>query len=101
MEVAFSVNGKSRRLRVATDQRLLDVLRQELRLTGTKEGCARGEGGSCTVIVAPPAVTPCLSLAYQAAGAAVTTIEGLAASGRLHPLQEAFVEHGAVQCGSC
>jgi carbon-monoxide dehydrogenase small subunit/xanthine dehydrogenase small subunit len=101
IEIAFSVNGESRRLRVGTDQRLLDVLRQDLRLTGTKEGCARGECGSCTVIVDGLAVNACLMLAYQADGASVTTIEGLAAGGRLHPLQEAFVEHGAVQCGSC
>jgi carbon-monoxide dehydrogenase small subunit/xanthine dehydrogenase small subunit len=101
IEVALSVNGENRRMRVRSDQRLIDVLRDDLRLTGTKEGCAKGECGTCTVIVDGLSVDSCLMLAYQADGTAVETIEGLSTGDRLHPLQEAFVEHGAVQCGIC
>jgi carbon-monoxide dehydrogenase small subunit/xanthine dehydrogenase small subunit len=101
IDFACLVNGEPRRLRVRSDQRLLDVLRHDLRLTGTKEGCGKGECGACTVIVDGQAVDSCLMLAYQADGAAIETIEGLADGDRLHPLQEAFVEHGASQCGIC
>jgi len=101
IEIALSVNGQNRRLRVRTDQRLVDLLRGDLRLTGTKEGCGKGECGACTVILDGEAVNSCLMLAYQADGTAVQTIEGLAVGDRLHPLQDAFVEHGAVQCGIC
>jgi xanthine dehydrogenase iron-sulfur cluster and FAD-binding subunit A len=101
LDFACSVNGEPRRLRVRSDQRLIDVLRQDLRLTGTKEGCGKGECGSCTVLVDGQAVDSCLMLAYQADGTAVQTIEGLARGDRLHPIQEAFVEHGASQCGIC
>jgi carbon-monoxide dehydrogenase small subunit/xanthine dehydrogenase small subunit len=101
LDFACSVNGEPRRLRVRSDQRLIDVLRQDLRLTGTKEGCGKGECGSCTVLVDGQAVDSCLMLAYQADGTAVQTIEGLAQGDRLHPIQEAFVEHGASQCGIC
>ncbi len=101
LDVALAVNGQTRRLRVRSDQRLLDVLREDLRLTGTKEGCGKGECGSCTVIVDGKAVDACLMMAYQADGASVETIEGLAEDGRLHPLQEAFIEQGGVQCGIC
>jgi len=101
IDFACSVNGEYRRLRVRTDQRLIDVLRNDLRLTGTKEGCGKGECGACTVIVDGKAVDSCLMLAYQADGAAIETIEGLSQGDRLHPLQEAFVEHGASQCGIC
>jgi carbon-monoxide dehydrogenase small subunit/xanthine dehydrogenase small subunit len=101
IDFACSVNGEFRRLRVRSDQRPIDVLRNDLRLTGTKEGCGKGECGACTVIVDGQAVDSCLMLAYQADGAAIETIEGLSQGDRLHPLQEAFVEHGASQCGIC
>src|SRR5262245_30203065 len=101
IEVALAVNGRPVRRRVRADQRLLDVLREELRLTGAKEGCGKGECGACTVLVDGQAVDSCLMLAYQADGAAVETIEGLASGERLHPIQDAFVEKGGVQCGIC
>jgi xanthine dehydrogenase iron-sulfur cluster and FAD-binding subunit A len=101
LDVALTVNGRPRRLRVRSDQRLLDVLREDLRLTGAKEGCGKGECGACTVILDGHAVNSCLMMAYQADGTSVETIEGLAEGDRLHPLQEAFVEQGAVQCGIC
>ena len=101
IQVAFSVNGRPLQLRVRSDQRLLDVLRDDLRLTGAKEGCGKGECGSCTVLVNGLAVDSCLTMAYQADGSVVETIEGLAAGGRLHPIQDAFIEKGGVQCGIC
>ena len=101
LDVAFTVNGATKRLRLRTDQRLLDVLRDDLRLTGAKEGCGKGECGSCTVIVDGRAVVSCLMLGYQADGTVVETIEGLAQGGDLHPLQDAFIEAGGVQCGIC
>src|SRR5687768_5712516 len=101
IDIALAVNGRPRRLRVKTDQRLLDVLREDLRLTGAKEGCGKGECGACTVILDGKAVDSCLMMAYQADGAVVETIEGLAHGERLHPLQDAFIEKGGVQCGIC
>jgi xanthine dehydrogenase iron-sulfur cluster and FAD-binding subunit A len=101
IQVAFSVNGRPLQLRVRSDQRLLDVLRDDLRLTGAKEGCGKGECGSCTVLVNGRAVDSCLTMAYQADGSVVETIEGLAVAGRLHPIQDAFIEKGGVQCGIC
>jgi carbon-monoxide dehydrogenase small subunit/xanthine dehydrogenase small subunit len=101
IDVACLVNGEPRRLRVRSDQRLIDVLRHDLRLTGTKEGCGKGECGACTVIMDGQAVDSCLMLAYQADGAVIETIEGLSQGQQLHPLQEAFVAHGASQCGIC
>jgi xanthine dehydrogenase small subunit len=101
VDVALSVNRKAFRRKVRTDQRLLDVLRDDLRLTGAKEGCGKGECGACTVLVDGQAVDACLMMAYQADGAAIETIEGLADGGALHPLQESFIEEGGVQCGIC
>jgi carbon-monoxide dehydrogenase small subunit/xanthine dehydrogenase small subunit len=101
IQVAFSVNGRPLELRVRSDQRLLDVLRDDLRLTGAKEGCGKGECGSCTVLLDGRAIDSCLTMAYQADGGVVETIEGLAVDGRLSPLQDAFVEKGGVQCGAC
>ena len=102
VDVALSVNRKADAAQASrTDQRLLDVLRDDLRLTGAKEGCGKGECGACTVLVDGQAVDSCLMMAYQADGAAVETIEGLAEGGRLHPLQDAFIEKGGVQCGIC
>jgi xanthine dehydrogenase small subunit len=99
--VALSLNGKARRLEVASTARLLDVLREDLRLTGAKEGCGKGECGACTVLVDGAAVDSCLMLAWQADGAVVETIEGLGGPRALDPLQDAFVDKGGVQCGIC
>jgi carbon-monoxide dehydrogenase small subunit len=95
------VNGSERRLEVGAHATLLDVLRDQLRLTGTKECCDLGECGACTVLVEDRAVNSCLILAVEADGAAVTTIEGLAHDGRPNALQDAFLAKGAVQCGFC
>lgn len=100
--IVLTVNGDRHELAVAPWRTLAEVLRDELRLTGTKVGCETGDCGACTVLLDGRAVTSCLVLAVEAQGKAVTTIEGLAPSGtELHPLQRAFVEHGAVQCGYC
>jgi len=96
--VAFVLNGTRVALRVHPLKRLLDVLREDCGLTGTKEGCGEGECGACTVLVDGKAVNACLVPVAQVRGAAVTTIEGL--NGR-HPLQRAFAEHGGAQCGIC
>ena len=96
--IAFTLNGKRVSLRVHPMTRLLDVLREECGLTGTKEGCGEGECGACTVVVDGRAVNSCLVPVAQVAGAKVVTIEGL--KGR-HPLQRAFAEHGGAQCGIC
>ena len=101
VEVAFAVNGEPRRLAVSPWATLLDVLRKELELTGTKLGCGEGECGACSVILNGKVVNSCLVLAAECEGSEVLTIEGLEADGRLHPIQEAFVENGAVQCGFC
>lgn len=84
-----------------SDRRVIDILREDLNLTGTKEGCGAGECGGCTILVDGESRLSCLMLAAQLEGRSVTTIEGIASEDRLHPLQEAFVEHGAVQCGFC
>src|SRR5262245_62632626 len=96
--IRCTINGQKRQLDVHPMKRLLDVLREDCALTGTKEGCGEGECGACTVLVDGRPVNSCLVPAAHAAGASVTTIEGL--NGR-HPLQRAFVEHGGAQCGIC
>jgi xanthine dehydrogenase YagT iron-sulfur-binding subunit len=96
-----SVNGARVELRVAGYETLLDVLRDRLGLTGTKKGCDQGACGACTVLVDGKRVLSCLTLAAQCDGREVTTIEGLSDDGELHPLQEAFVRHDALQCGYC
>jgi aerobic-type carbon monoxide dehydrogenase small subunit (CoxS/CutS family) len=101
VEVTLVVNGDPYRVAVRPNRTLLDVLRDELGLTGTKRGCDQGECGACTVHLDGRAVNACLVLAVDAAGAEVTTIEGLARRGELHPLQQAFIDEGAVQCGYC
>jgi len=99
--ITLTVNGQERQITVDTRQTLLDTLRYDLHLTGTKEGCGDGNCGSCTVLLNGQAVNSCLVFAVEADGQDVTTIEGLAKDGELHPLQQAFIEEGAVQCGFC
>jgi carbon-monoxide dehydrogenase small subunit len=99
--VEFTVNGDVYRLDIEPNRRLIDVLRDDLGLTGTKEGCSIGVCGACTVTVNGEMVSSCLMLAVAAQGAEIVTIEGLAQGDRLHPLQEAFIEYGGFQCGIC
>jgi carbon-monoxide dehydrogenase small subunit len=95
------VNGRARSIEVAPHHTLLEVLRDDLGLTGTKECCLVGECGACTVLVDGVSLDSCLMLAIEADGTAVMTVEGLAAGDRLHPLQQAFLRTGAAQCGFC
>ena len=99
--ITLTVNGTEHELAIEPNRTLLDVLRYDLELTGTKKGCDVGECGSCTVILNGKPVNACLVLAIQANGAEILTIEGLKPSQGLHPLQQAFVEKGAIQCGFC
>ena len=99
--VALHVNGQQRQLEVAPWTTLLDALRDHLDLTGTKKGCDHGQCGACTVLVDGRRVNSCLTLAVMKDGAEVTTIEGLATDDALHPLQQAFIDHDAFQCGYC
>ena len=101
MIVRFEVNGIKREVDAPPLKRLLDVLREDLRLTGTKEGCGEGECGACSVIIDGLVINSCLVPVCQAEGARVLTVEGLARDGRLDPLQQAFLECGGAQCGIC
>ncbi|GAK54692.1 carbon monoxide dehydrogenase, small subunit [Candidatus Moduliflexus flocculans] len=101
MNLQLTVNGKKRQLEVDDSMRLLDILREKLDLTGTKEGCGIGECGACTVIMNGEAVCSCLVLAAQAQGANIETVESLEQNDTLSDLQAAFLRHGAVQCGFC
>ncbi len=101
LQINLTVNGEQYELLVEPRQTLLEVLREDVGLTGTKRGCGTGDCGACTVLVDGRAVNSCLLLAVDASGKEVLTIEGLATNGRLHPIQEAFLEHGGVQCGFC
>src|ERR1700675_926586 len=99
--VTLRVNGSQRRLQLDSRVTLLDALRDHLDLTGTKKGCDQGACGACTVLLDGKRVLSCLALAAQCDGRAVTTIEGLAPDGRLHPMQQAFIRHDGFQCGYC
>jgi len=99
--IEFRVNGKKAQLSVGGNQTLLELLRDKLDLTGTKRGCDSGDCGACTVLVDGQPVNACLVLAAEVAGSDITTIEGLGQDDRLHPLQQAFVDYNAVQCGFC
>jgi xanthine dehydrogenase YagT iron-sulfur-binding subunit len=99
--VTLIVNGAERNLNILPWTTLLDALREHLELTGTKKGCDHGQCGACTVLVEGRRINSCLTLAVMKDGAKVTTIEGLATDGTLHPLQQAFIDHDAFQCGYC
>ena len=99
--VKLVINGETHVLEVEHRRTLLEVIRDDLRLTGTKKMCGQGECGSCTVLMDGLAVNACLVLALDADGKRIETIEGLAQGGMLHPIQEAFIEKGAIQCGFC
>ena len=99
--IRFTVNGESRTVDVPPMKRLLDVLREDLHLTGTKEGCGEGECGSCSVRMNGELVNSCLVPVLQAEGAELQTVEGLALNGAMHPLQESFLRCGGAQCGIC
>src|SRR6267142_114936 len=100
-EVSFIVNGEAKKLLAHPMERLLDVLRNDLKLTGTKEGCGEGECGSCSVLLDGMLVNSCLVPVAQASGASIVTIEGMSAHVLMNPLQEAFLECGGAQCGIC
>ncbi|HEY5443672.1 MAG TPA: (2Fe-2S)-binding protein [Pyrinomonadaceae bacterium] len=99
--IHFTVNGESRSVETFPMSRLLDVLREELQLTGTKEGCGEGECGACTVVLDGRIVNSCLVPVAQASGSSITTIEGVATEDKLHDVQQAFIDHGGAQCGIC
>ncbi|MFH1137955.1 MAG: (2Fe-2S)-binding protein [Pseudomonadota bacterium] len=99
--ISFKLNGRPVDAPAAPNRTLLQLLREDLRLTGTKHGCGVGDCGSCTVLLDGKPVNSCLVLAFQVEGKEVTTVEALADGDKLHPLQESFVEHGAIQCGFC
>ncbi len=101
MNIELTVNGEPRKLDVFPMARLLDVLREQLRLTGTKEGCGEGECGACTVVLDGRIVNSCLVPAAQVNGAEITTIEGIAHEDRLNEVQQSFIQHGGAQCGIC
>jgi carbon-monoxide dehydrogenase small subunit len=101
LKISFIVNGRETHIDSPPDRRVVDLLREDLHLTGTKEGCGEGDCGACTILVDGESRLSCLMLAAQLEGRRVITIEGLSSGGKLHPVQEAFVEQGAVQCGFC
>lgn len=101
VNISLTVNEKVFEVSVNEDLRLIDLLRDELGLIGTKEGCGEGECGACTVIMDGETVNSCLVMAFQANGSKILTIEGMEKEGRLHPIQQAYIDAGAVQCGFC
>ena len=101
MQITFNVNDESRTVDTFPMSRLLDVLREQLHLTGTKEGCGEGECGACTVILDGQIVNSCLVPVAQVNGSDITTIEGVAHQDQLHDVQQAFIDHGGAQCGIC
>jgi len=101
IEISFKINGEKKKLEVDGNITLLKLIREVLKLTGTKEGCGIGECGACTVLLDSKAVNSCLVLAGQIDGCEILTIEGLAKNGELHKIQKAFIDYGAVQCGFC
>ncbi len=101
VKVSFTLNGQAREVVTPPMRRLLDVLREDLGLTGTKEGCGEGECGACSILIDGQPVNSCLVPAIQAQGAQLTTVEGLADHAVLHPVQQAFLDHGGAQCGIC
>src|SRR5436190_4007673 len=101
VEITFSVNNESKTLKVYPMERLLDVLREQLKLTGTKEGCGEGECGACSVMIDGQIVNSCLVPVAQIEGAKIKTIEGVATGDQLHAVQQAFIECGGAQCGIC
>ncbi|MBI4330494.1 MAG: (2Fe-2S)-binding protein [Chloroflexi bacterium] len=100
-QIALTVNGELYELDINPWKTLMEVIREDLSLTGTKKGCDTGDCGACTVLIDGKSALSCLVLAVEAQGKDITTIEGLARGGRLHPVQEAFIQAGAVQCGYC
>ncbi len=101
MNIVFHLNGEERSIETPPDKRVVDLLREEFGLTGTKESCGAGDCGACTILVDGESRLSCLMLAIQLQGRSITTIEGLERKDSIHPLQKAFAEHGAVQCGFC
>lgn len=99
--IQLSVNGDEYDVVITPNQTLLEVLRENLELTGAKEGCGEGACGTCTVLLEGKPVRSCLTLAVEAQAKQIETVEGLASDGELHPVQKAFIEHGAIQCGFC
>ena len=99
--IELNVNGKNHKVEIEEDMRLIDVLRDKLGLIGTKEGCGEGECGACTVIMDGETVASCLVMAFQAEGKKILTIEGLSDENGIDPIQQAFLDEGAVQCGFC
>jgi aerobic carbon-monoxide dehydrogenase small subunit len=99
--ITFTINGKQQTIEAPPLKRLLDILREDLHLTGTKEGCGEGECGACAIILNGDLVNSCLIPALQAEGTQITTIEGIAIDEKLHPIQQCFLENGGAQCGIC